>query len=157
MLLQVLIFNNIRLFGYYNPYIYLIFLILLPIHIKNWFLLVLGFVTGITIDLFSGVLGVHAAACVLACAVRPFLIRLFHNVREIKQGVIPEIHWFGISSFIIFMLIFVFIHHTTLFFLDVFTLKHFFTTLLHILINTIITSCFVIIDQLLFHAKGRGS
>ncbi|MDL2227422.1 rod shape-determining protein MreD [Odoribacter sp. OttesenSCG-928-L07] len=155
VILQILIFNNIRLFGYYNPYIYLIFLLSLPVHTKNWLLLVLGFITGFTIDVFSGVLGLHAAACVLACATRPFLIKLFHNVKEIKQGVYPEISWFDIKSFVLYTLLFVFIHHLALFFLDVFTLQHFFRTLFLVIINTLITSSFVMIDQFIFHTRGK--
>ena len=54
VLFQVLVVNHIRLGGYVHPYIYLIFIMLLPINIQNWQLLLLGFGLGLTVDLFTG-------------------------------------------------------------------------------------------------------
>jgi len=155
ILLQVLVFSNVRMFGYYNPYIYLIFLLLLPVHIENWLLLVLGFVAGISIDIFNSVLGIHAAACVLACAVRPLIIGNMFNLKEIKVGTYPQIYWYGIGGFVLYAFIFVLIHHLVLFFLDVFTFQRFYMTLWHSLINTLITCAFVMGDQVVFHSKAR--
>ncbi|MGI6717911.1 MAG: hypothetical protein ACOX4D_01960 [Bacteroidales bacterium] len=152
--LQILIFNNINLFGYLNPFIYLIPFILLPVHINSIVIMILGFVVGLFIDFFSGVLGVHAAACVLACALRSPIIYAFHNKREIKQNVIPKIRWFGTSQNIFYVLFFVLIHHTTMFFLEAFTFKYFFRTLLLIVSNTVLTSLLIILYQYLFHLEG---
>ncbi len=152
--LQILIFNNINLFGYLNPFIYLIPFILLPVHINTILIMVLGFFTGLFIDAFSGALGIHAAACVLACTFRSSIIFAFHNKREIKHNVIPKIKWFGTFQNILYVLLFVFIHQTAMYFLDAFTFKYFFRTLLLIVSNTILTSLFIILYQYLFHYEG---
>ncbi|MCK9301626.1 MAG: rod shape-determining protein MreD [Bacteroidales bacterium] len=153
VLLQVLVFNKVLLFEHFNPYLYLVILLMLPVHIKHWLLLVIGFVTGLTVDIFSCSLGIHASACVLACAFRPFIINLFHNEKELKQGIVPELAWFGMSSYIFYTLLFVFIHHIVFYFLSVFTFDNFFRTLFYILVNTLITTLFVIIYQMLFHSR----
>lgn len=64
--LQLLIFNNIEFSGYVNPYVYVMFILILPVSIPSWILLLLGFLTGFVIDVFSGTMGVHTFATVLA-------------------------------------------------------------------------------------------
>jgi rod shape-determining protein MreD len=71
ILLQVLLFNNIQFSGYINPYIYVMFILLLPVEIPAWLMLLLSFATGVIIDYFSGSPGVHSSATVLAGFVRP--------------------------------------------------------------------------------------
>ena len=39
--LQVFIFNNIQLNGFINPYIYVLFILILPFDVRGWWLLVL--------------------------------------------------------------------------------------------------------------------
>jgi len=51
ILLQVLLFNNIQFSGYINPYVYLMFIILLPVEIPSWILLLLSFGTGLIVAL----------------------------------------------------------------------------------------------------------
>jgi len=52
VLLQILLFNNIQFSGYVNPYVYIMFILLLPVEIPSWLLLILAFFTGMTIDIF---------------------------------------------------------------------------------------------------------
>ena len=59
VLAQVLVINHIRLGGYVHPYIYLIFVMLLPINMPGWQLLFSGFGIGLVIDLFMGTPGMH--------------------------------------------------------------------------------------------------
>ena len=41
--LQVIVLNHIQWSGYVNPYIYILFILMLPVEIPNWLLLVLSF------------------------------------------------------------------------------------------------------------------
>lgn len=157
MAIQIVLLNNIRLFGYFNPYLYLVFLLLLPVHIQGWLAMIIGFVCGLVLDFFTGTLGLHAASCTLACAVRPILIDMFHNRKELKKGLLPEIGWFGIRQYILFSFLFVLIHHVTLFYLDAFSFHHFFRTFLMALINTVITTTAVVLYQLIFHGNPSGT
>src|SRR5664280_2081310 len=76
ILLQVLLFNNIQFSGYVNPYVYIMFILLLPIDIPSWLLLILSFVTGLIIDFFSGSPGMHTSATVLVAFIRPYILRI---------------------------------------------------------------------------------
>ncbi|MDO8993391.1 MAG: rod shape-determining protein MreD, partial [Daejeonella sp.] len=67
---QVFLFKNI---GYYNlsiPYLYILFILLLPFGIPNTLLFVLAFFTGITVDVFYDTLGLNAIACTVMAFVR---------------------------------------------------------------------------------------
>lgn len=66
VLIQVLIMNKVNFYGFLNPYIYILFILLLPFETPGWLLLVLSFSMGLTVDLFSGTLGLHAASSVFA-------------------------------------------------------------------------------------------
>ena len=62
VLLQVLILNNIQLNGFINPYLYILFIIMLPFEIPVWLLMLLAFVMGISIDMFLNTMGIHVCA-----------------------------------------------------------------------------------------------
>ena len=121
VLAQVLIINPIRLGGYVHPYIYLIFVMLLPINIQGWKLLLAGFGIGLAIDLFSGTLGMHAGATTLMAFCRPAIIRLvsgnmkFENIKE------PNINQLGFPWFLRYTLCMVAVHNFTLFMLEGFS------------------------------------
>jgi rod shape-determining protein MreD len=75
ILLQVLLFNNIQFSGYVNPYVYIMFILLLPVEMPSWLLLMLSFFTGLIVDLFCGTPGMHSSATVLAGFVRGSYLR----------------------------------------------------------------------------------
>ena len=64
VLVQVIVLNKINFLGYINPYIYILFIILFPIKNNRVLFIFLGFLLGLTVDLFLDSGGVHAAACV---------------------------------------------------------------------------------------------
>ena len=61
---QVVIFNRINLFGYINPYPYILFILLYPVNGNKAGLLLSSFFLGLIVDMFLNSGGVHAAACV---------------------------------------------------------------------------------------------
>src|SRR6188768_1775689 len=74
--LQVVLLNHVQWNGYINPYIYILFILLLPVEIPNWLLLVLALFTGLVIDAFGNSGGMHAAATVFMAFARPGMLRL---------------------------------------------------------------------------------
>ena len=90
ILLQVLVMNNIQFSGYVNPYIYVMIILLLPVEISAWLLLLISFITGFTIDIFSGTPGMHASATVLAGFARPFVLRIISPRDGYESGVAPS-------------------------------------------------------------------
>ena len=77
VLVQQFVFNNIELNTYMNPYVYVLFILILPFTLNKSLLLLLSFVLGATIDLLSGTLGLHSAACTLIGYLRPYVLSIF--------------------------------------------------------------------------------
>jgi rod shape-determining protein MreD len=126
ILLQVLLFNNIQFSGYVNPYVYILFILLLPIEIPSWLLLLLSFVTGLIIDFFMGSPGMHTSATVLAGFVRPYVLRIVSPKDGYESGPDPSMLTYGFRWFFSYALLMVLVHHTFLFYLEVFRFADFF-------------------------------
>ncbi len=121
VLIQVLILNNIHLFRIATPFIYLYFIIKLPIRTHRTQVVFLSFLIGLVIDAFSNTPGMHAAACTLAGAVRAPLIRFFKG-DELPGEAVPSYRLFGVGGFIRYVIAIVAIHHLMLFFIEYLTL-----------------------------------
>jgi rod shape-determining protein MreD len=147
ILAQLLIFNNIQLSGYINPYIYVLFILLLPFTVSKVVLLFSAFFIGLTIDLFLGTPGVHSTATVLMAFARPSVLLLFSPREGYQSGTYPRLTQFGMEWFIKYTVILVLIHHLALFYLEVFSFSHFFSTLLRALLSSILTSLIIIFSQ----------
>ena len=74
--IQVLVFNNIQVSGLINPYIYVIFILLLPFETPKWAILGLAFLLGISVDLFTNTPGMHSTATVLMAFLRPYVLSI---------------------------------------------------------------------------------
>jgi rod shape-determining protein MreD len=145
--LQVLLLNNIQFSGYVNPYVYILFILLLPIETPSWMLLILSFITGLTVDLTSGTLGLHTSATVFAGFLRPYVLNILSPHEGYEQGDLPGIRTFGLRWFISYVLVLVLFHHMFLFYIEVFTFDYFFRTMLRVLLSTAFTVLFIIIVQ----------
>ena len=152
ILLQVLLFNNIEFSGYVNPWIYVMFILLLPCEISAWLLLLIAFFTGLTIDLFCGSIGMHTSATVLAGFVRPYIMRFISPRDGYEPGSDPSIAIYGFKWYLIYTSIIILIHHTALFYLEVFRLTGFFRTLLRVVLSSLFSITFIV---LLEYARKR--
>ena len=135
VLFQVLVINHIRLGGYVHPYIYLIFIMLLPFSTPKWQLLVLGFGLGLVIDMFTGTPGLHAGATTLMAFCRPSIIKLVSGNMKFENITEPNLSQLGGMWFFRYALCMVFVHHFALFFLESFSVKLIGQVLLRIVIS----------------------
>jgi len=153
ILLQVLLFNNIQFSGYINPYVYIMFILLLPIEIPSWLLLLLSFTTGLIVDFFSGSPGMHTSATVLAGFVRPYILRIVSPRDGYEPGSDPSMLIYGFRWFATYTLLIVLIHHTALFYLEVFRFADFFRTMLRVLLSTLFSMSFILLIE--FYRRGK--
>lgn len=149
---QVLILNQVQFSGFVNPYIYLLFILLLPVNIPRYLLLFLSFFLGLTIDVFSNTLGIHAAASVLAGYVRPFVITGISS-REEDRNEYPGLSQNKFRWFAYYVSIMVFIHHFCLFLLEVFSFSHFHLTFARVVISSVFTVGVIILSQFIVFRK----
>jgi rod shape-determining protein MreD len=153
VLLQVLMFNNIQFSGYVNPYVYIMFILLLPVEIPSWLLLLLSFSIGMIIDFYSGSPGMHSTATVFAGFVRPFILRSNSPRDGYEPGAEPSMLTYGFRWFLLYALMMILVHHTVLFYVEVFRFTDFFRTMLRVLLSSLFTLVFVLIIE--FYRKGR--
>jgi len=138
VLFQVLVLNNIQFLGYINPYVYILFILALPVRTPRWFSLLLAFGLGLTLDMFSNTGGMHAFATVMVAFLRDGTIKLFTAIDE-GNNPTPSFHSFGVSAYVKYIVLLVFVHHTTLFIMESFSLMHFWLMLAKILLSTFVT------------------
>src|SRR5690349_20584477 len=74
LLVQILLLRNLSLYSMATPFLYVLFLLLLPFGIPNILLYIIAFATGLTLDAFYDTLGVHTTACVMLAFVRILFI-----------------------------------------------------------------------------------
>lgn len=144
---QLLVFNNIDFSGYINPYIYVLFVLLLPFKTPKLVILVSSFMLGLSIDLFMGTPGVHSTATVLMAFSRPGVMAMFSPREGYQTGTYPRLEQFGVEWFVKYTVTLVLLHHFALFYLEVFTFHHFFSTFLRAFLSTILTSMLIIFSQ----------
>ncbi len=155
ILIQVLVLNNMNLSGYLIPYIYILFILLLPVNINRSFLLILAFLTGLTIDYFGNTLGLHASACVAIAFLRPGVIKLLFRNQEFAANEEPTQYSIGFRGFIKYSIILVFIHQFILFYLEVFSFDLFFTTFLKIILSSTLSIIIMLIAVLIFGKRKK--
>jgi len=153
ILSQVLLFSNIQFSGYINPYVYVMFILLLPIEIPSWLLLILSFAIGLIMDFFSGSPGMHSSASLLAGFVRPYVLRSVSPRDGYEPNSDPSMITYGFRWFLIYTLLIVLVHHTALFYLEVFRFTDFFRTMLRVLLSSFFTIVFIILIE--FYRRGK--
>ena len=147
VLFQVLVMDHVLINGYMIPYIYLLFILLMPFETPRWLQLLAGFGLGLTIDLFSNTLGMHTAATVLAAFARSYMLDLLAPRDGYEPDSFPRIHYYGFYWFLKYTLVIVFIHHLALFYLEVFQLKEFLSTFLRVILSTILSTSTIVLSQ----------
>ena len=151
MLLQVIVLNHINLLGYVNPYAYIIFILLFPFDGNKTLLILLSFLLGLCIDMFSDSGGVHAAACVLIGFLRPILLKFSFGVSYQYNAV--KLNKVTFKERLLYIILMVSIHHFMLFSLEVFSLSHIYLILKSTLFSGIFSTLLILCILLLFKRK----
>jgi rod shape-determining protein MreD len=147
---QVILLNNIRFAGFINPYIYVLFILLLPVKIPRTLLLIVAFALGLCIDVFSNTMGMHAAATVFLAFLRPGILRMLAPRDGYEAEAIPSLKEFGFSWFLVYAMITVLAHHMFLFFAEVFLWTEFFSTMWRAFASSLFSVLLIFITLFLF-------
>lgn len=153
VLLQVLLLNHIQISGLINPYMYILFILLLPFDTPKFLLLVSGFLLGLTIDTFTNTPGMHASATTFLAFIRPGVINLISSRDVFELNAPPRINTLGFNWFIKYCMSLVLIHHFFLFYIEAFTLHGFFITFSRSILSAVFTIVLIIISQYLIYKE----
>ncbi len=150
---QVLVFNHVYVSGFLNAYPYVLFLLILPSDTNRALLLLVAFVGGITVDIFSDSGGVHAAACVPLAYMRHFMLSTTTSLESKNDSFEPNLYYFDFRRYLTYAGVLIFVHHSIVCFMEVFEFSHILSTLLKIVGSTIFTLTFVVLIQYIFFKK----
>lgn len=152
VLIQVLILNQVRLGGFINPYIYILFIILLPLSTPRYLVLLLGFLIGFSVDVFMNSLGIHTAATVFIAYLRPVVVRSVSSHEEDRNDY-PGLYQNKFKWFLSYATIMVVLHHLVLFYIEVFTFNDFFRTLYHVVLSSLFSVFIIVLSQFLIFRR----
>lgn len=150
---QIIVFNNIGLLGYINPFPYILFIILYPVNGNKPLLIISSFLLGITMDLFCNSGGVHATSCLILAYARPYIFKfafgLSYEYKTVRINDVLTPERFS------FLLVAVIIHQLVLFILEVFQLSSLWNILLRTLLGTLFTLLMCIVLIYIFKPSQR--
>ncbi len=154
LMAQVLIFSHINFSSFINPYIFPLFVLLLPFETPRWLLMFIGFGAGLALDFFLGSVGMHAAACLLVAYLRPFLINVI-TPKGTEFEISPNVYAQGITWFVVYLGFTMFIYLTFYFLVEAATFLNFFLLLIKILLSVLVSVTFMLIFLFLFSSKKK--
>ncbi len=157
VLLQVLLVDHIDLAnGWVVPYIYVLFLLMLPLGIAHWEALLVGFGTGLVMDVFSSTPGMHTVACTVMMYARALMLRALAP----REGFDPmdraTIGHMGLAWFVTYAGVLISLHHLTLFFLEVYRFSDFLSTFARAIGSAAATLVLCLLAQLLTSRPPRS-
>ena len=145
--LQLFVLNNIQFSGFVNPYMYVMFILLLPFEIAGWLMLLLAFTLGLVIDFASNTIGYHTIATVFMAYLRIHLLRYISPHDGYESGMTPTISSLGFTWSIKYISILTFAHHLLLFFIESFRLSDLLFASLRALASSVFTVLLIVIYQ----------
>ncbi len=122
VLFQVLILNQIELPRLVQPYIYPLFILLLPFETPIWAVLLAGFGTGFVLDIFSNSPGLHSAATVLLAYIRGIILSRQRPSLDYAEDQQPDLGSMGLYWFLGYATVCMAAHHFCYFLLEIFSL-----------------------------------
>lgn len=146
VLCQVVVFNHICLFGVAIPLVFIYFLIKLPVNLPvNW-ALTLGFLLGLTVDIFSNTQGMNALACTVLAMLRLPVLHLYVPRQDDLPNSDPSSRTLGPAVFMKYAVTLTTIYCTLFFIIDAFT----FFDPLHLLLKIVCSSALTFVIILAF-------
>lgn len=155
ILIQILILNNIQINGYINPYLYILFILMMPFETPVAVMLFAGFILGLAIDMFLDTAGLHASASVLTAYLRKPVLRIFSPREGYDTSTFPSLHYLGFTWFAGYSAILVSIHHLAFFILEAFHFGELPRTLMRAGSSILLTLFVIFLYQMLMHKPGE--
>lgn len=118
LLAQVMLFRQLVLFNTAFCFLYVAFVLMLPIETNNLALMFIAFVMGFLVDVFYDSLGLHTMSLVLIAYLRNYWLVTItpQGGYDAREG--PTLAANGLQWFLVYTLPLLFIHHFVLFFTE---------------------------------------
>ncbi len=151
--IQVFLLKNVALYNLSAPYIYILFIMLLPFDIPNWMLFPIAFFTGLTIDVFYDTPGLNALATVAMAFVRILFISITVQKEGFDNEPEPTLSIMGFRWFFTYTLVLTLVHHFILFAVESFNLSGIKYAIGRFLFSSVFTIILILISGLIFFRR----
>lgn len=148
-------FKNLVLFNTGFCFLYVAFILLMPIETSNLFLMVAGFIMGFTVDVFYNSLGLHALTMVFVAYLRNYWLGTITPQGGYDPGAMPNLPSQGVQWFLVYTMPLVFIHHLILFLVES-TGTLFWYSMLKTISSMLFTMTVIVILQYLLPQRSRA-
>lgn len=150
VLTQAFIISQFNLHTLINPFVYPLFILLMPVRMHPAAQLTTGFVLGFCMDLFMSTQGMHILASVTMVYFRMLYLKRSLGFEQISTIYQPDMASTGLQWFILYSLLLTLTHHLVLFFAEAFTFHEFLFTLSKIFISSFTSVLLIFCLHLLF-------
>lgn len=106
ILAQVLLMNHIMLFNTAVCFIFIYFIVRLPMDLSSNWLLTLGFLMGLSVDILSDTPGVNALACTVLASLKRPVFYAYEQHDDVNRSLEPgmaSMGWFNYSKYLLSM------------------------------------------------------
>jgi hypothetical protein len=155
LLYQVMILQNVVLFHTAFCFLYVLYLILLPVDSNPLLLMLFGFLMGFAVDMFYESIGLHAFASVLIMYIRNSWLNSLTPQGGYDSNSVPSMAMNGVQWFLVYSVPLIFLHHTILFFMEAGGFGMFWFTLWKVITSTVFTTVVILLAQFLFPGRRR--
>ncbi|MCM1309820.1 MAG: rod shape-determining protein MreD [Bacteroides sp.] len=156
VLTQVVIFNHIVLFSIGLAFVFIYFIIKLPVNLSPAKVIALSFLLGLVIDIFQDTPGVNALACTCLGGARRTIMRLYIPREEDIQHSIPSIRTLGAGVYAKYVLTMTFVYCLLLFLIEAFTFFNPMILIARVVASTLLTSVLLIaLDSLALPSRSE--
>jgi hypothetical protein len=155
-LAQIIVFNNILIFGL-SPDIYMIFLLIFPQNINKSLYYFLIFLYGIFLDSFSNSFGIITFSLLISCYLRPYILDFsFGNFDMRKVGKVRDyLINTTIYQKLTYISLVIFCHNFVLYFVEIFSIYKLDLILRNATISSLISITLILIILSLFYYKNE--
>ena len=143
VLLQVFLLDNLALSVYFHPLIYVAFVIVLPMDMRQVWVLLLATLMGLVMDLLTGQAGLNVMATAAVGFFRPTIVGLVCGRGSGFDDSVPSLHRFTHKNLMAYIFAVVLIHSTLFFVLESLSLMHILHTVIRVVVSS--TTAFVIV------------
>jgi len=155
LILQVVLLKNLVLFNISFCFLYVAFILLLPVEMSNLRLMLIAFLLGISVDIFYNSLGLHTIALVLLAYLRNYWLATITPQGGYDIGTPPTLAANGLQWFLVYTLPLVFVHHLVLFFVEASGFTLFWYTMLKAVSSLLFTMAVMLLLQYLSLDRRR--
>ncbi len=146
---------QILFFSYTLCFVYIGYILMLPIAIKPIPLMLISLCFGLLMDSFFYTAGMNAFACVLIAYIRPYILNVLTPAGGYDASAEISISYMGFVWFIKYAALLIFIHHFLLFSMEAWNIKFIVGVFIRTIFSTLFTLFVLVLLQYLIKRADR--